>query len=514
MSERRSLRIFWVILIVAALFRVTQLDVRPFHHDEGVNNHFINELFDRGYYPYSHENYHGPLYFYLLGASVTVFGDSEAAFRLTSVVSGLLLVAIPFFYRRRLGDRVALLTSLFFALSPSMIFYSRYAIHEIPFVAAELWFGLELLGWLEDRSPRHWLKLALAAALFVTLKETFVIALFGMAVAVLISYPLGPVITDFRKQNRAVAWAGIVFSTVVFFVYTGGFRWFNGAREMLQAIPQWVGRGTKSDYGHFKPFAYYGREILLPLETHLAVIPVLVILYGLWLIVRSPSLKTLRVNDVRRQSTYFAVWAVVTFLVYSWVPYKTPWLVLSVVAPAALSCGKFFDVILSSDLTRLRPALRHFALAVLICAMAWTTRAAIRLDYRSPAWLETALHFESLPFGDGNIFSYVHTTEGMRTLAQEIRAYLKVKPDAHVIIGVDGYWPLPYYLKGASQNIAYERVEEPEKYQGQYDIIVAEHTSTWVSAEFDMRYHRLTGASETHAYFRRLKPVIVEEEHG
>ena len=164
MSERRSLRIFWVILILAALLRVTQLDVRPFHHDEGVNNHFINELFDRGYYPYSHENYHGPLYFYLLGASVTFFGDSEAAFRLTSVVTGLVLVAIPFFYRRRLGERVALLSSLFLALSTSMIFYSRYAIHEIPFVAAELWFGLELLGWLEDRSPRHWMKLALAPA--------------------------------------------------------------------------------------------------------------------------------------------------------------------------------------------------------------------------------------------------------------------------------------------------------------------------------------------------------------
>ncbi|MCB0340148.1 MAG: hypothetical protein KDD53_11115, partial [Bdellovibrionales bacterium] len=49
---------------LAYVLRTYEIGLRPLHNDEGVNFYFLQEIGRLGYYPYSHENYHGPLYFY------------------------------------------------------------------------------------------------------------------------------------------------------------------------------------------------------------------------------------------------------------------------------------------------------------------------------------------------------------------------------------------------------------------------------------------------------------------
>src|SRR5689334_4007625 len=53
-----------VILLAASLLRLLFLDLKPLHHDEGVNGLFMTQLFRSGYYHYDPSNYHGPSLYY------------------------------------------------------------------------------------------------------------------------------------------------------------------------------------------------------------------------------------------------------------------------------------------------------------------------------------------------------------------------------------------------------------------------------------------------------------------
>ena len=69
-----SPRAWWIayasVLVVAAFVRLYQLELRPMHHDEGVNGFFLNNLMRSGIFRYDPSNYHGPtLYYFTLPRS-------------------------------------------------------------------------------------------------------------------------------------------------------------------------------------------------------------------------------------------------------------------------------------------------------------------------------------------------------------------------------------------------------------------------------------------------------------
>src|ERR1700739_3270189 len=69
----------WVsvaIVVVAFVFRVAWLDIKPAHFDEGVNGWFVDEMTRQGFYHYDPTNFHGPLHFYVLFLAQTLFGRS------------------------------------------------------------------------------------------------------------------------------------------------------------------------------------------------------------------------------------------------------------------------------------------------------------------------------------------------------------------------------------------------------------------------------------------------------
>ncbi len=50
----------FIVTLVAAFLRFWQLELKPLHHDEGVNRYFLKTLFSEGVYKYDPSNYHGP----------------------------------------------------------------------------------------------------------------------------------------------------------------------------------------------------------------------------------------------------------------------------------------------------------------------------------------------------------------------------------------------------------------------------------------------------------------------
>ncbi len=108
----------------------------------------------------------------------------------------------------------------------------------------------------------------------------------------------------------------------------------------------------------------------------------------------------------------------------------------------------------------------------------------------------------SVPYGNSNPYSYVHTRDGMLRMVDDLKAYMKKHPDAGVLVGVGGYWPLPYYLRDL-QKIGYERITEPESRADRYDVLILDSTVAWENPGWLRKYYRLSDVQESNTYFRR-----------
>jgi uncharacterized protein (TIGR03663 family) len=160
------------ITAVAAVFRFYDLALKPFHHDEGVNGFFLNTLVRDGIYRYDPSNYHGPTLYYIALAFVQFFGLETETVRASVAVFGVLTVVLAFFFRPWLGRIGSLFAGLCLALSPGMVFISRYFIHEIFFVFLGLGLALSVLLFLERRSAGifaiGWMAMVLLVAFLPT----------------------------------------------------------------------------------------------------------------------------------------------------------------------------------------------------------------------------------------------------------------------------------------------------------------------------------------------------------
>lgn len=137
-----SPRAWWLasasVMLVAALVRLSQLDLRPMHHDEGVNGFFLNNLMRTDLFRYDPSNYHGPtLYYFTLPLAKLAehfqMLDSRVL-RLVPLIFGMATVWLALSLRRYIGAVGALAAAALLALSPGVVFFSRYFIHEMMFV--------------------------------------------------------------------------------------------------------------------------------------------------------------------------------------------------------------------------------------------------------------------------------------------------------------------------------------------------------------------------------------------
>src|SRR5579872_2847181 len=180
---------FLTIIALALALRVPQLALRPFHNDEGVNAMRFRDLWVSDSYRYDPDEFHGPTieYFTLPAAWLSSSRDfnnfSETNYRLVTVAFGVALIVLLLALTRDLGRTEILWAGLFMALSPAMVFYSRYYIHEmllVFFAAVTL-----LAGWSYAQTKKlGWCVLAGAGlGLMYATKETFVFSAFSMVAA-------------------------------------------------------------------------------------------------------------------------------------------------------------------------------------------------------------------------------------------------------------------------------------------------------------------------------------------
>lgn len=149
---------FWCsafVIAVASFLRFFMLALKPLHHDEGVNGFFLTNLVRDGIYKYDPANYHGPTLYYIAFPFVKLFGLETVPIRFSVAIFGVLTVVLALFLKRYLGKTGSLFAALFLALSPGLVFISRYFIHEIFFVFLSLAIVVSILFFIEKRKAGY-----------------------------------------------------------------------------------------------------------------------------------------------------------------------------------------------------------------------------------------------------------------------------------------------------------------------------------------------------------------------
>jgi uncharacterized protein (TIGR03663 family) len=425
------------ILASAALLRLLFLTEKPLHHDEGVNGLFLVNLFRTGYYHYDPANYHGPSLYYLAVIPTAInnvfhwgHGLSTFGIRLVTAVFGVGTVWLTLCLRRYLGTAGALAAAAFAAVSPGFVYFSRYFIHEMLFVFFSLGVIVAWL-WYRETGKAVYLMLASASAamLFAT-KETWIITagVWLIAIPCTIFYlrlrgrteDLAQRDKKSASQNSASDNKKLFISAAALFLgigilfYSSFFTNPRGILDSLGTFAYWSKTGHTSIYNRewSTYFTWMWSE-----EA-----PVLVL----------GGLGTL-VAFIRARS-YFTVfcafWSVGIFAAYSLVPYKTPWLVLSLILPLTLMTGYLFEL-------AFQPGLRALATMVAAMAIAGSLYQAIDVSF---------IHYDDSAYP----YVYAHTNRDFLNLVNEIDAIAAANPakkDIGITIMSPEHWPLPWYLR-------------------------------------------------------------------
>ncbi|MBP9837423.1 MAG: TIGR03663 family protein [Proteobacteria bacterium] len=498
--------IFWMsfilILIMAIFLRFFEIELRPPHNDESVNFLFYEQTNRMGYYPYSHENYHGPLYFYIITALINIFGDSLIVLRASAIAAGISCILFLAMFQNKLGKKFVILASLFIATSPSLLFFSRYAIHETLLTFGTLMLGLSLFYWMEEKKSFFIYLSAFALAILITTKETFPIALISTALPIFFLYPPKSIWQNLSGSKSHIIYASLVLILLTLFTFSAGFRWYQGISEMFLAFPQWFAR-SKTDVGHFKPFFYYLSDVIAVTEPHVALaiifFPVICLIFTIQNLIQHKSLKEQILPDMRL-TLFLAFWTIVSFLFYSQIKYKTVWLIINITLPAQL----FLASLLSKfNLKKTFQIIIFILLLAVILKIQITNSLKYNYSTFPLPFTEIAVT-DSIPYGPGNPYSYVHTSKGTVELVAEVEKYWQAKPDAKILVGVNGYFPLPYYFRKKVSQCAYAKTNDIDKSALEYDIMILDfYTQKWDNPSWDKKYYRLSDYQESYTYFKK-----------
>jgi uncharacterized protein (TIGR03663 family) len=140
-----------LITLTGVAARLAWLGLKPFHHDEGVNGYFLQQLAYQGKYEYDPTNYHGPDLYYISLFFTNIFGMDDVGTRASVAIFGILTVIAILYLRRFIGDIGALVAAGLMAISPGMVYVSRYFIHEILFVFFSLAIPIGIVFFMQRR---------------------------------------------------------------------------------------------------------------------------------------------------------------------------------------------------------------------------------------------------------------------------------------------------------------------------------------------------------------------------
>ena len=432
-----------LLAIAAALaLRVPKLDTRPLHNDEAVNAIKVSELWQHGRYVYDPDEYHGPTLHYATLPFLWLSGAhnrdelKDAVLRIAPVVFGVGLIFLLLPFTDGLGRHAVIWAAIFIAVSPAMVFYSRYFIHEMLLV---FFTALTLgAGWryVQTRFVRWALIAGAGAGLMFATKETFVLTIAAMGLAGLLT-ALWAMPKERRLQNLLALWswkhAGLSLGAacIVWLIFFSSFFTnFHGLLDSVRTYLPWLKRaGGHSP--HIHPWSFY-------LERLVWFHPVKGPAWSEGLILMLAVLGALVSLAVKKTPLhrFFLLYTVILTAIYSTISYKTPWCLLSFYFGMILLAGVGAATLV--EFMRARPlkiavSTMLLALTLQLTWQAWRASFVFSADRRNPY-----VYAQTVP----DILNLVQRADGLARVASS--GYDTI---VKVIAPESDYWPLPWYLR-------------------------------------------------------------------
>lgn len=429
--------------MLAALLRFAALDAKPAHFDEGVNGWFLEKMENSVAYDYDPNNYHGPLHFYASFPFVSTLGHTESALRLPAALFSMGTVALLLGFSGSVGRLSALLSAIFFTVSPAATFYSRYGIHESSLTFFVCLLALSSIRLYLTGAPKWLVGVVLALTGAALTKETFFINMVTLPMAMLTVWFLYKS-SGFLRGSGSLAppsprrWSWLFLGSLVMGAFvtielsysSWGTSDTLGWGELIRAYSVWSETGNKGA-GHVKvaydilggAFNYYWVALIARYEWPFLLALLSALIY--W-------------KTVSATAHIAAVWAVGTIVAYSLIPYKTPWCILSMMPAMSLTVGAFLSV----------PFLSLKSSLISVCS-------ALAL-VASPLPYSIYLNFRA--FDDPKEpYVYVQTSREAWKFIKEIKSAASLDPrffDLPGLVAIGSYYPIPWWLADFS-NIEY-----------------------------------------------------------
>jgi uncharacterized protein (TIGR03663 family) len=437
-------------MLVALALRCPELDRRPMHNDEAVNAIKFRALMEEEGYQYDPNEHHGPTLFYFTLAWTKLTGVSdfahlhEARLRGLTVLFGVGLILLLPLVADGLGRGAVVFAGFLTALSPAMVYYSRDYIHETVF----LFFTFLALaaGWRFYRNrTMGWAMLTGAAVgLMQGTKETFVLALAAMLVALGLNAlwegrsNAGDRVRRFPFKARHVLAAATVWIIVAFLFFSSFLSNPDGPLNALRTYSPWFDRAAGNS-PHLHPWYFYFERLLF---FHVRNGPVWS--EALILVLALAGFSACFARKGKQDSDpgflrFLALYTLTLTAIYSFIPYKTPWCLLGFWHGMILLAGVGAVAVFQ----RVRRQWMKAAIGIVLLAGGG--------HLAKQAW-EASVKY---PTDRGNPYVYAQTSPNLLELVDDLKGVAAVYPGRHMVVKVMApdcdYWPLPWYLRAFDQ---------------------------------------------------------------
>lgn len=481
--------LFLLIIICGFFLRFYSLDLKLLHHDEAIHAWFACELLTKGAYAYD-PMYHGPLLYYLTAGMFAVLGASDLAARILPALFGAAIIPLVYvIYRLGYLDRKqALVAGLFIALSPDLVYFSRFLRHDIFQLFFTVLILVALLAYLERGKLIYALVAGLAAGGGMCLKEDM--PLFLVLIVAFGVFLLWRKQVPFPRTWKRDLLLGTILAvgTIALFYSSFGVHPEILETGVLKAYTHWA-----SMHGMCRicgPWFFYLLLFLL-YEIPIFFLALFGILqfadhhnpFPLWigrikgwihtrksqgLIAGGPGSEVgekLPSVPWNRKELFFlfcVIWFLATLAAYAYIGEKVPWLIIHQLVPAI-----FISVYM---MTRKKMV---FALAgcVFLILMTW--------------------HVAFIPADVNEPIVQVQNSEDMRMVMGLIDA------SDSVVIASENYWPLPWYYYGDIWNKKMhfygKRIDEGTIFQVNPDMVITHDQSSFISLQgYDKKTYKLS----------------------
>ncbi len=466
MSRNRFL--FILTFVIAVALRFVFLGWKPPHFDESINGWFVMQVWDKGYYNYDPNNFHGPLYFYYLQLFELLFGRSVEVMRAATGLLSIGCIYLTLAHRRFVGN-VAYWAAIFIAISPAFVFYSRYAIHESLFIFAQLLFSYGYWSWRENRNWIAFAQMVMSILILATTKETFFIFLGTWAIAISVLKTVQKVmkqpidrpskLTLSKTEIYRMVQVCLLATLILYALFSNLFADPKAFKEFFDAFAIWSKTGSGKS-GHEKPFVYWiyvlGRYEW-PILLGLVLTPIL---------------------TLKKENSHLRVFALIgfgTWLAYSIIPYKTPWLVMGVLWPLAFVLGWAIEQVRARFPSK-------------------TLLAVLALLLISPIVQTLRLNFVEYT-NDKEPYVYVQSTKDIKVLMDLVNQQIERSPadfNMRLEIMTDEGWPFPWIF-GRFPNLHFMPIAsfEPERLQTADVILYDSKNSVAIEEKLQSKFYRL-----------------------